>query len=76
MFRKLDAVAPYPARLLPEPLLAGVHAARTSAIIALRIVEDVDLGKKVEEAVRAGQGGSAPTTAQTATTPGSEAAKV
>src|SRR5450756_2046903 len=37
---------------------------------------DADLGKKVEEAVRAGQGGSAPTTAQTATTPGSEAAKV
>src|SRR5659263_155105 len=37
---------------------------------------DADLGKKVEEAVRAGQGGPAPTTAQTSTTPGSEAAKV
>ncbi len=37
---------------------------------------DTDLGKKVEDAVRSQQGDTAPTTAQTATTEGREAAKV
>ncbi|MGB7238889.1 MAG: catalase-related domain-containing protein, partial [Rhodococcus sp. (in: high G+C Gram-positive bacteria)] len=37
---------------------------------------DADLGKKVEEGVRAGQSGSAPTTSQSPTTPGDEAEKV
>jgi catalase len=37
---------------------------------------DADLGKKVEEAVRSQQGADAPTTGQSPTAPGDEAAKV